>query len=191
MNETATQDPILMLKGTMTEPGFAILIHLMNWAATWQQMNTDKFEMSRDHADSMLMLFRGVGGDPMAWPQVAPNVLPLIRNEVAMWMADSAYRAANPMPWCMFKVAAPGIAGATKGYEFEEQAHRILAEHFTSESFIDIPSPAAIRTAAAARTEAAAQSFTGLNGPTAGSGAGQPSRADPFAGVGASVRRSV
>ena len=183
-------DPLLQIRGTMTEPGFSVLIHLMNWAKTWQEMcsETTPFKMNGHHADAMLMLFRGVGADPSTWPQVGVSVISLVRNETATWMADTAYRAANPMPWCILKVSAPAIAGATKGYAAEEECHRILATHFTAESNVELPKPADVRAAAAARAASANESFSALGGaarPASKSGQ-QPAR-DPFARVGPKV----
>lgn len=202
--ERQVPEGLKQLASTMDAGAFACFLSLFNWAKQWQRLY-DAGLLDADMARAMMMWLTGVGADPHSWLRHAPKVGGALENEISTWVADAVYKDANPMPWLIVSKIAPALAGSSKSFEHQIEAHRVVGEHFTAGEIPDVPElneivNAVTRARGLAESAEAAAGTAGAratapNQPSKGLPAGSKQSAaepgtDPLSGLGAAVRRN-
>lgn len=140
----------------MPSDHFAILLALINWGVTWQDLHEGNTSMDNDKMHAMKMVFNGVGPNPQAWVMVAANVIPLIGRELIQWEGDKAYRTAKTMPWCILEACGPELARHGNDWESAIEVTKILSANFVSGERPDVPSVSEVSRKVAERASAKA-----------------------------------
>lgn len=124
----------------MPSEHFAVLLALVNWGITWQDLHEGNTSMDNDKMHALKMVFNGVGPNPQAWVHIAPHVIPLIGRELIQWEGDEIYRKAKTMPWCILESIGPELARHGNNWDAGIKVAQILSKHFVSGERPDVPS---------------------------------------------------